>query len=55
MEGLTVHGAATYRRIEPGSAENLSEEEYVSLMLGPRRQDDKVLARTWMVSASSDV
>ena len=42
MEDLTLHGAAPYGRLEPGSAEDLSEEEYLALVLGPRRQDDQV-------------
>ena len=41
MEDLTLHGAAPYGRVEPGS--DLSEEEYLALVLGPRRQDDQVI------------
>ena len=38
---MTLHGAAPYGRVEPGS--DLSEEEYLALVLGPRRQDDQVI------------
>ena len=42
MANLTVHGAATYGRLEGHEYENMTEREYLSLVLGPQRQDDKV-------------
>ena len=42
MANLTVHGAATYGRVEGREYLNMTEREYLSLVLGPQRQDDKV-------------
>ena len=47
MANLTVHGAATYGRLEGQEYENMTEREYLSLVLGPQRQDDKVGVGTW--------
>ena len=41
-DDLTVHGAAPYGRLSQVSADNLTEEEFLALVLGPRRQDDRV-------------
>ena len=41
-DDLTVHGAAPYGRLSQVSADNLTEEEFLTLVLGPRRQDDRV-------------
>ena len=37
-DDLTVHGAAPYGRLSQVSADNLTEEEFLALVLGPRRQ-----------------
>ena len=45
MTNLTLHGAATYGQLEEGTAENITEQEYLTLVLGPQRQDDKVVSQ----------
>ena len=48
-DDLTVHGAAPYGRLSQVSADNLTEEEFLTLVLGPRRQDDRVRHTQYLV------
>ena len=42
MVNITLHGAATYGPLDGQDCENMTERQYLSLVLGPQRQDDKV-------------
>ena len=39
---ITLHGAATYGALEGRGCENMTETQYLRLVLGPQRQDDQV-------------
>ena len=43
MANITVHGAATYSRLDRQEYQNMTERQYLSTVLGPQRQDDKVI------------
>ena len=38
----TLHGAVPYSKVDPQENENMTERKYLSLVLGPQRQDDQV-------------
>ena len=38
----TLHGAVPYSKVDPQENENMTESKYLSLVLGPQRQDDQV-------------
>ena len=42
MANITLHGAATYSRLDDKEYQNMTESKYLSLVLGPQRQDDQV-------------
>ena len=42
MANITLHGAATYSRLDGQEYHNMTERQYLSLVIGPQRQDDQV-------------